>query len=201
MAELEEAKGAIEALSSKNRELLAEKKKIQAKYNDIDPDAYSKLIDENETLKATLDKTQKQYKADLDKLSADLSNKDKYLQKTILEDGLTKALLESGIDKTYLKPALAMLRSEAEIKQNGDAYEALIGGKALNEFLPSWVSEGDGRLFVMKTPDVGGGSRGGTTKGTNDVKKYFDSNSPEFSLTKQAEIFKTNPELYKQLKG
>ena len=36
--------------------------------------------------------------------------------------------------------------------------------------------------------------------GSHDMKKYFDSKSPEFSLTKQAEIFKTNPDLYKSLK-
>jgi uncharacterized coiled-coil DUF342 family protein len=172
MAEkLSELEAEKEALLGKVKELKSEKVKLKSKYEDIDPETYSRLVDENESLKTTLEKTQKQYKTDIDKLSADLSNKDKYLQKTILEDGLTKALLENGIDKTYLKPALAMLRSEAEVKQNGEAYEALIGGKALSEFLPTWVNEGDGKLFVLKAPDVGGGSKGGTTEPQKSADK------------------------------
>ena len=170
--ELQEAKDAIEALSNKNKDLISEKRKLQAKTSEIDIDLYHKTLDENESLKSTLEKTQREYKSNIDKLSSDLSTKDKYLQKTILEDGLTKALLENGIDKAYLKPALAMLKSEAQIKQNGDTYEALIGDKALNEFLPSWVNEGDGKLFITKTPDVGGGSRGGANGSeTNPVVK------------------------------
>lgn len=200
-AELEEAKGAIEALSNKNKELLNEKRKLKATYESVDVEQYHKTLDEVESLKSTLEKTEREYKSSIDKLSSELEAKDKYLQKTILEDGLTKALLENGINKAYLKPALAMLKSEAQIKQNGDTYEALIGDKALNEFLPSWVNEGDGKLFITKTPDVGGGSRGGATSGASDEKKYFDPSNKEFNLTKQAEILKTNPELYKQLKG
>lgn len=195
---LSEIEAEKEALLAKTKELKAEKMKLKAKYEDVDVDSYHRLLEENETLKASYDKLQKQYKIDTEKLSSELNSKNSHLNKVILEDGLSKTLLENGISKEYLKPALAMLKSEAKISDN---FEVLIGDKPMNDFMKSWVTEGDGKLFVMKQPDVGGGAKGGSTNGTNDVKKYFDSNSPEFSLTKQAEIFKTNPELYKQLKG
>lgn len=191
LSELEAEK---EALLGKVKELKSEKIKLKSKYEDIDPEAYNKLIDENESLKSTLEKTQREYKSNIDKLSSDLSNKDKYLQKTILEDGLTKALLENGIDKAYLKPALAMLKSEAQIKQNGDTYEALIGDKALNEFLPSWVNDGDGKLFITKTPDVGGGSRGGAN--TPITKSFKDMSESE-----RVALYKENPAKFKELAG
>lgn len=198
LAELEDMKGAVEALTAKNKELITEKRKLQSKVQDVDVEAYNKALDELDSLKASYDKLQKQYKIDTEKLSSELNSKNSHLNKVILEDGLSKTLLENGISKEYLKPALAMLKSEAKISDN---FEVLIGDKPMNDFMKSWVTEGDGKLFVMKQPDVGGGAKGGSTNGTNDAKKYFDSNSPEFSLTKQAEIFKTNPELYKQLKG
>lgn len=192
--QLSELQGEKEALLSKVKELKTEKLKLKSKYEDIDPEQYSKLLDENESLKANNEKLSKQYKADLEKLQSDLSTKDKYLQKTILEDGLTKALLENGIDKAYLKPALAMLKSEAQIKQNGDTYEALIGDKALNEFLPSWVNEGDGKLFITKTPDVGGGSRGGAN--TPITKSFKDMSEAE-----RVALYKENPAKFKELAG
>lgn len=194
MAEVEELKGVVDSLSSNNKKLTAELKNTRQKVQEVDIDLYHKTLDENESLKSTLDKQQREYKSTIDKLSSDLSTKDKYLQKTILEDGLTKALLENGIDKAYLKPALAMLKSEAQIKQNGDTYEALIGDKALNEFLPSWVNDGDGKLFITKTPDVGGGSRGGAN--TPITKSFKDMSESE-----RVALYKENPAKFKELAG
>jgi hypothetical protein len=197
-SEIEELKIGNEALVAKNKEVLAEKRKLQAKYQEVDVDSYHKLLEENESLKATLEKTQKQYKQDTEKLSNELSSKDTYLTKTILEEGLSKALLEAGVDKQFLKASLAMLKNDAKVVNKDGEYKAIIGDKDIAEFLPKWM-ETEGKIFTLKSPDVGAGSNGGSSGGGSDIKKYFDRNNSEFSLTKQAEILKTNPDLYKQL--
>lgn len=187
LAELEDMKGAVEALTAKNKELITEKRKLQSKVQDVDVEAYNKALDELDSLKASYDKLQKQYKIDTEKLSSELNSKNSHLNKVILEDGLSKTLLENGISKEYLKPALAMLKSEAKISDN---FEVLIGDKPMNDFMKSWVTEGDGKLFVMKQPDVGGGAKGGSA--TPTTKAFKDMNE-----TERTELFKTNPEQFK----
>ena len=184
LSELEAEK---DALLAKTKELKAEKMKLKAKYEDVDVDSYHKLLEENETLKSNYEKLQKQYKIDTEKLSSELNSKNSHLNKVILEDGLSKTLLENGISKEYLKPALAMLKSEAKISDN---FEVLIGDKPMNDFMKSWVTEGDGKLFVMKQPDVGGGAKGGSA--TPTTKAFKDMNEAE-----RTELFKTNPEQFK----
>ena len=152
-SEIEELKNGIEALTAKNKALISEKRKLQAKYQEIDVEQYSKLLDENEALKATLEKTQKQYKAETEKLASELKAKDSYLQKTILEDGLSSALLKEGVSEQYLKASLALLKSEAKVTQDEDGYKVLIGEKDLKEFVPEWVKT-EGQIFTIKTPET-----------------------------------------------
>lgn len=200
-AKLEEATEAIEVLSGNNKKLTNELRNERSKNREIDMETYNKTLDENESLKSTLEKVEKTYKGEVERLSKELSAKDGYLQKTILEDGISKALLEAGVDKQYLKASLALIKNDAKVVQGEDGYKAVINDKDLSEFIPAWI-ESDGKIFTARTPDVGvGGNGGGNGGGATEYKKYFDTNNAEFNLTKQAEIFKTNPELYKQLKG
>jgi len=152
-SEIEELKNGIEALTAKNKALISEKRKLQAKYQEIDVEQYSKLLDENEALKATLEKTQKQYKAETEKLASELKAKDSYLQKTILEDGLSSALLKAGVHEKYLKASLALLKNEAKVTQGENGYKAVIGDKDLNEFIPEWI-KGEGQIFTLRNPET-----------------------------------------------
>lgn len=165
--ELEEAKAGIEALTQKNKDLIAEKRKLQAKTNEIDMEAYHKALEENDSLKSTLAKLEKQYKTDVEKLQSELSTKDGFLQKTLVEDGLTKTLLEAGVSKDFLKPAIAMLKSEVKLQNENGDYKAIIGDKALSEFVSDWYTNGDGKVFAVGTVDTKTGTGG---KSANDVQ-------------------------------
>jgi hypothetical protein len=199
-AQLQEARASIDALNVKNKDLITEKRKLQSKVQEVDLEHYNKIIDENEFLKGEHSKIKKQYETDTKKLSEDLAKKDSFLSKTILTDGLSKSLLASGVDKQFLPAALAMLEKQAKVVQDGDNYSAFIGDKSSTDFVVEWMN-GEGKIFTMKAPDTGAGARGGNGGGSSDDRKYFDKTNVDFSLTKQAEIFKTNPELYKTLKG
>ena len=188
-AELEEAKSAIESLSSKNKELIAEKRKLQAKTSEVDVDAYHKAIEELDTTKDALAKLKKQYETDTKKLGEELSKKDSYLTKTMLSDGLKAALLEAGVDKDYLSFGLAMLEKQGVIKQNGDAFEPFINDKPMKEYVSEWM-QNDGKLLTRVNPEVSAAAHGGTS-GTQ-TKSFADMNE-----TERTHLFKTDPEAFK----
>ena len=179
-AEIEALKDEKESLVAKNKELLSEKRKIKAKYEDIDPEQFNKILDENESLKKSLEKLDKESKANIEKLSNDLSSKDKYLQKVLIEDGLTASLLKNGTKEEFLKPALALLKSEAKLVQGEDgAYQAFIGDKAMNDFIPDWLENGDGKFARPIPPTSGGGASGGSNGGATPTVGKIDGTKAE----------------------
>jgi hypothetical protein len=63
------------------------------------------------------------------------------------------------------------------------------------------LKQDDSLSFLFKTKRSKAGSGAQRSGSYSKESEYFDRNSENFSLTKQAEIYKTNPALYKQLKG
>lgn len=156
-----------DALVEKNKQLIKEKRAVQSKINDnVDIDEYNKLVDELETVKSNYSKLEKESKSNLEKLTSDLTNKDAYLQKMVIDENLTKTLLELGVDKQFIKPALAMLKPNSKIKQGENGYEAVIEDAPLSDYISKWYNEGDGKVFQVSIPNSGGGSNGGTSTTT-----------------------------------
>ena len=169
---IEDLKSQNEAMNNKNSEILRELRLAKNKNKELDIETYNKVLDENETLKATLSKLDKESKSNIEKLSNDLSSKDKYLQKVLIEDGLTASLLKNGTKEEFLKPALALLKSEAKLVQGEDGtYQAFIGDKAMNDFIPDWLENGDGKFARPIPPTSGGGASGGANSGATSIGK------------------------------
>lgn len=187
-----------QSLIDKNKELIKEKRNLKSKYEDVDMEEYSKVLAENEELKSNLTKLEKDYNSTNETLTA----KDGYLQKVLVNDGLTKALLDAGVPKEFLEPAMAMLKPNAKVEQKEDGYTALIDGKEVAEYTKDWFDNGAGKVFQMGVQNSGGGAGGNSNHNANSGdSRFFEKGNAEFSLTKQAEIYKENPDLYKQLKG
>ena len=167
-------------MNNKNSELLRELRLAKNKNKELDIETYNKVLDENETLKATLSKLDKESKSNIEKLSNDLSSKDKYLQKVLIEDGLTASLLKNGTKEEFLKPALALLKSEAKLVQGEDGtYQAFIGDKAMNDFIPDWLENGDGKFARPIPPTSGGGASGGASGGATPTVGKIDGTKAE----------------------
>ena len=177
---IEDLKSQNEAMNNKNSELLRELRLAKNKNKELDIETYNKVLDENETLKATLSKLDKESKSNIEKLSNDLSSKDKYLQKVLIEDGLTASLLKNGTKEEFLKPALALLKSEAKLVQGEDGtYQAFIGDKAMNDFIPDWLENGDGKFARPIPPTSGGGASGGANSGATPTVGKIDGTKAE----------------------
>lgn len=161
--DIEELKASVEALQSKNRELLGELKiaKAKAKGADIDPEQYATLQNELEEARSSIEKLTKTSKTEAERLTAELSKKDSALQKMLIDGGLTEALAKSGVRPELMKAAKAMLQSQAAIKADGDNFQALMGDKPLADAVAAWATSDEGKHFVAAPASAGGSAPGG----------------------------------------
>lgn len=198
-AELEDLKKSNEVLLSDKKKILDEKKKLQAKTEGVDVEKYFSMSDELETLRAEHAKVTKLSKLEIEKLSKTLQDKDSAIQRHLIEDGLSTHLAKVGVRPEFIEASKALLRQKTSLKEENGAYQALLGDKPLTDGIAEWVS-GEGKHFIQASGGSGGGASG-SNGGNNDLRKYFDKTSPDFSLTKQAEVYQSNPQLFEQLKG
>lgn len=167
IAEVTEA--ATEALAAKNKELLGEVKTLKAKAKgaDIDPAEHAALQTQVEELTSALAKADKAGKTEIEKLTKALTEKDSALNKHLIDAGLTDALVKAGVQPAMLDAVKALHQSKASINAKDGAYEALIDGKPLAEFVTTWAQSDQGKHFVTAQQNNGGGSQGsGEGKGT-----------------------------------
>ncbi|CFM01140.1 hypothetical protein [Bordetella pertussis] len=159
----EVAAEATEALSAKNKELLAELRaaKAKAKGSEIDPEEHARLQTQVEELTGKLDKVTKDSARQIEKLTKDLAEKDDALTQHLIDSGLSTALAKAGVAPHFMDAAKAMLRGQAAIKDGA----AVIGEKPLADHVTEWAGTDQGKHFVTAPANSGGGGQGGNSGG------------------------------------
>jgi predicted RNase H-like nuclease (RuvC/YqgF family) len=193
VAELQESN---DALATKNRELLGEVKaaKAKAKGAEIDPAEHEGLRTQVEQLQAELAKAQKSSKAETEKLSKALSDKDAALQRYLIDGGLSDALAKAGVAPQFMDAAKALLRQNAAIKADGEQIMAVMGDKELSAAIAEWAASDQGKHFVAAPKNSGGGAPGSTGSGSG--KAWKDMTSEE-----RVNLYRTNPQQYEAMKS
>ncbi len=161
---LEEAAAeATEALSAKNKELLAELRqaKAKAKGSEIDPEEHARLQTQVEELSGKLDKVTKDSTRQIEKLTKDLTDKEGALTQHLIDGGLSTALAKAGVAPHFMDAAKAMLRGQAAIKDGA----AVIGDKPLADHVTEWAGTDQGKHFITAPANSGGGGQGGNGGG------------------------------------
>lgn len=150
---------ATEALSAKNKELLAELRtaKAKAKGAEIDPEEHARLQSQVEDLTGQLAKVTKDSAKQIEKLTKDVADKDTALTQHLIDGGLTAALAKVGVAPHFMDAAKAMLRGQASIKDGA----AVIGDKPLADHITEWAGSDQGKHFVLAPQNSGGGGQGG----------------------------------------
>lgn len=154
---------ATEALSAKNKELLAELRtvKAKAKGSDVDPEEHARLLTERDELASKLDKATKDGAKTVEKLTKDLADKDSALTQHLIDGGLTSALAKANVPAHFLDAAKALLKGQAAIKDG----VAVVGDKPLAEHVAAWAGSDQGKHFVLAPHNSGGGGQGGSGGG------------------------------------
>lgn len=195
-AKVKELAESNDALASKNRELLTEVKTFKAKARgaEIDPAEFEQLKSELEETRSALSKAEKLAKAETEKLSKALAEKDGALQKFLIDGGLSDALAKAGVAPQFMDAAKALLRQNAQIKAEDGNYQALMGDKPLVDAIKEWASSETGKHFVLATRNSGGGAPGSNQGAT--TKAFKDMSSEE-----RTALYRKDPAQYEQLKN
>lgn len=160
---LDEIVGKNESLEASVNGLKADlvKLKAKAKGADIDPEEHANLQAQVAELTSKLENEGKLSKKEIEKLSAQLKEKDGALTSYLLDAGLTDALVKSKVKPELIDAAKALLGKQAVIKNDNGQYSAVVGDKALGDFVKEWVSSESGKHFVTPDSNSGGGASGG----------------------------------------
>jgi hypothetical protein len=207
--QLDEAiKLATEGLASKNAELLKDLKDTQKtlkKFEGIDVDA---LMDSQKKLKKMEEdklKAEGEYKKLYDELASQtakeketlIAEKEQLMGKlhtTIISNDIANSLASNGIIPELSEAASAFIAPKVAMDDKGTPK---VGGKSVKEFVESWKSTPTGKYFFADGNSGGGANGSGT--GAHELAKYYDKSSPDYNLTEQAKIAKTDPALHQQL--
>lgn len=157
------AEEATSGLISKRDELLAEVKKLR-KNQEIKPEQLEELENQVETYKTKWTEAEKQAKtiaAEADKVKKLYEAESGYTNNLLVENGLNEALVKEGIAKQFLPAVKSMLKSQVTVKIEGNERKAVIGEKALSEFVSEWSKGEEGKHFIAAPANSGGGSNGG----------------------------------------
>lgn len=155
---------ATEGLAAKNRELLDEVKKlkVKAKGSDIDPEEHITLQNTVEELTAKLEKSEKEHKAEVKKLTSRLDSESGFTRKLLVDNGLTDAATAAGVKSEFLPAVRAMLASKAEVVvEDGGNRIARIGDKSIKDYMAEWAQTDEGKHYIGAPGNSGGGAQGG----------------------------------------
>ena len=198
-AKVQELSESNEALVSKNRELLGEVKRFKsaARGAEISPDEFDSVKSQLEETKAELAKTQRTLKAETEKATKQLSEKDSALQKYLIDGGLSDALSKAGIAPQYMDAVKALLKAETAISVEDGNYKPTFKGKDLLDGIKEWSGSEQGKFFVSAPANSGGGALGGNGSKVTSNPWAKDS----LNLTEQVRLSRENPELASRMKA
>lgn len=153
----------FEALEESNKGLKSDlvKLKVKAKGADIDPEEYANLQNQVVELSSKLENDGKLSKKELERLSGLVKEKDGALTTYLLDANLTDSLAKSKVKPELMDAAKALLKMQATIKAENGNYQAVIGDKALGDFVKEWATSETGKHFVAAENNNGGGATGG----------------------------------------
>ena len=190
------AEEATSGLISKRDELLAEVKKLR-KNQEIKPEQLEELENQVETYKAKWTEADKQAKAiaqEADKVKKLYEAESGYTNNLLVENGLNEALVKEGIAKQFVPAVNFMLKGQVQVKIEGNERKAVIGEKALSEYVSEWSKSEEGKHFIAAPANSGGGSNGGGNAGGN-VKTMPRSQFDGISSAEKASFLKDGGKL------
>lgn len=158
---------ANEAVDRKNKDLLAEVKRLKAGKT-IDPAEIERLESERDELRAKLAASEKANKT-LQKTHDDtkklLDSESGFTASLLIDQGLTAELTANGVtNPALLKGATALLKAQGvAVSIDGDKRVAKLGDKTLADAVKAFVATDEGKHFVAARVNSGGGAGGGTS--------------------------------------
>lgn len=148
---------------------------------------------EYKTLYETLKNDHEKTTGDLQKQLNTLLEQNHMMKK---QNELSSALSKHDLVPELFDTAISTIIGQIALDDKG---EAKVGSKPVKDFVDSWVTGPVGKHFIKNNRSGGGAEGGDGSEGSEEVG-WFKKGTGTFNLTKQANLAKTNPTLYKKLK-
>lgn len=189
----------VKKLTAKVDEILGEKKKLAEKVRAFEAAEAERKADlakreeEESRKKGEWDKIEAGYKEKISTAEGEgLLWKAKYFERE-MDLGLTNALDQANVKPELRKAAMALLRSNADIDDDGNI---TLGDKPLADAMKAWAASDEGKAFISNGA-AGGGANGGGGNGKGGDKNPWSKE--HFSLTEQGKIYKADPNRAREL--
>ena len=155
---------ATAGLSAKNTELLG---KLAARRGDgaADVERLEAEVERLSTELGTAGRALKETAKERDGLKASLEQESGFARKLLVEGGLSEALARANIAVPFLPAVKAMLAGQVEVQADGEGRRAVIGDKALGDYVAQWAASDAGKHYVQAPSNGGSGASGGAGVG------------------------------------
>ena len=163
---------ATKPLINKRDELLKELKTARKNLENVGD--VEKLHERIEALENERDTALSQFKAaskQLEQVSKSLESESGFTSKLLLDNGLTDALVKAGVKKELLPAVKALLSGQAKVVADGEGRKAVIGDKAMTDYITEWSSSDEGKHFIQAPANGGGGADGSKGSSNQDLMK------------------------------
>lgn len=178
-------KEALDKERKLRRDAEAKAKDFESKYSllpeDFDIEEFNRLKDTSQgdvdsKLKEQRERITSQHQKELEKLKAQLSEKDELVTKHVKEATLQRAMTEANVSKPFVPAVMAMMRDRIKV-EGGEVY---LDEKPVNDALKEWANSDEGKHYVAAAQNSGGGSntaKGGDAKAKQIARSDFDAMS------------------------
>jgi len=184
----DELSGEVEALKTKNADLIKEKRELQ-KTATITPEQLAAVEADRDELRTKLtaaEKAAKDATTRADKAEKAVETEKAALHNLVAKDGLKSELIKGGVtDPDFLDMALAKLLPGVSVAIEGDTRVAKFGDKDVAAHIAEYLATDAGKKIVAAPGNGGGGAPGGAGSGGKAWK--------DMTMTEQTLLAKSNP--------
>jgi len=205
-------KTALAGMQAKNDEILAKlaTARASATPEGIDLAALQKASDDLKALqdkgleeqgeyKKLLETSREQHATALKELTDKFDASEASVKHLMVNQGLSAALSSHNINPVLLDSAIHLLSGDVTLTDLNGTRVAQVGDKNLADYVKDWIGGDVGKNFAMAQQNGGGGANGNNgTNGTPDENAKLFTNEG-WDLTKQAQLYKTDPDAYAPL--
>jgi hypothetical protein len=186
-----EVTGLKNAYTAEKEKRKAYESKLKSIPEDFDLEAWNKAKQGKSDGEEVI-KLRKQYEDRIAELEGTISSLEGEKHKLTVSTQLDKLLTEVGVNPRLRTAAQALLERDIHLKDGKAVVDTDMGPMELAEYVKRWAQK-DGAAFIE--PASGGGAGGG--KGTD--KKVSLDQFREMGESARVELFKSDPEQFKEL--
>lgn len=186
-------KSTLEKLKRESKEA----KDALKRYDGLDPEEYQRLKEAADTAEQTKlqtegkweemkDRLTKAHQKESEKLTSELSKRDKFIERLTVENELTAAIAKAGIvDPARAGDVMRLMKEKGpQVVADGGVYLGMLGDVSIAEYVESWAKTDEAASYLPASNAGGSGTppggKGGGGGGRKPYKEMSEQDKIDF---------------------